>query len=109
MLTRQERLRGRPVSITTIYNLLKLSRGRIAYSLGDATHASPNKNPDIPSLDGVNYINNAFGYPSETRIAAKRLVCIYDKEAARTGMRGWSCAVIIDLGQDAIHLWMTSF
>jgi predicted phosphodiesterase len=29
-------------------------------------------------IDGVIYINNAFGYPSETRIAAKRLKCIYE-------------------------------
>lgn len=32
------------------------------------------------TLDGVGYINNAFGYPSETKIAAKRLVCIYDED-----------------------------
>jgi len=29
-------------------------------------------------IDGVSYINNAFGYPSETRIAAKRLLCIHE-------------------------------
>lgn len=29
-------------------------------------------------IDGVSYVNNAFGYPSETRIAAKRLVCIHE-------------------------------
>lgn len=29
-------------------------------------------------LDGVTYINNAFGYPNETRIAAKRLVSIHE-------------------------------
>jgi len=29
-------------------------------------------------IDGVAYINNAFGYPSETRIAAKRLMCIHE-------------------------------
>lgn len=28
-------------------------------------------------IDGVTYINNAFGYPEETRIAAKQLLCIY--------------------------------
>jgi predicted phosphodiesterase len=28
-------------------------------------------------IDGITYINNAFGYPAETRIAAKRLLCIY--------------------------------
>ncbi|HEX8617963.1 MAG TPA: metallophosphoesterase [Thermoanaerobaculia bacterium] len=30
------------------------------------------------TIDGVTYINNAFGYPSETMIAAKRLKCIYE-------------------------------
>jgi len=30
------------------------------------------------TLDGVTYINNAFGYPQETWIAAKRLVCIHE-------------------------------
>lgn len=29
-------------------------------------------------LDGVQYINNAFGYPAETRIANKQLKCIFD-------------------------------
>ncbi|WP_316187405.1 MULTISPECIES: metallophosphoesterase [unclassified Bradyrhizobium] len=28
-------------------------------------------------LDGVCYINNAFGYPHEMRVASKRLLCIY--------------------------------
>lgn len=28
-------------------------------------------------IDKITYINNAFAYPSETRIAAKKLVCIY--------------------------------
>jgi hypothetical protein len=28
--------------------------------------------------DGVVYINNAFGYPSETHITAKRLVCVFE-------------------------------
>ncbi len=27
-------------------------------------------------LDGIRYINNAFGYPQETRIAHRRLLCI---------------------------------
>jgi predicted phosphodiesterase len=30
------------------------------------------------TIDGVSYINNAFGYPRETRIAAKRLLCIHE-------------------------------
>ena len=29
-------------------------------------------------LDGVTYVNNAFGYPSETRITSKRLMCIHE-------------------------------
>lgn len=29
-------------------------------------------------LDGVSYVNNAFGYPSETRITSKRLMCIHE-------------------------------
>jgi Icc-related predicted phosphoesterase len=28
------------------------------------------------TLQGVQYINNAFGYPSEDRIARKRLLCV---------------------------------
>jgi predicted phosphodiesterase len=38
-------------------------------------HSHVNRRVEI---NGVCYINNAFGYPSETRIAAKRLVCIMD-------------------------------
>jgi predicted phosphodiesterase len=30
------------------------------------------------TVDGVSYINNAFGYPQETRIAAKALMCIHE-------------------------------
>ena len=33
-------------------------------------------------IDGVKYVNNAFGYPHETRIAAKKLVSVYDLAAA---------------------------
>ena len=38
-------------------------------------HSHINRNVTI---GGVNYINNAFGYPSETLITAKRLACIYE-------------------------------
>jgi len=38
-------------------------------------HSHVNRNVLI---DGVCYINNAFGYPSETRITAKQLVCIHE-------------------------------
>jgi predicted phosphodiesterase len=30
------------------------------------------------TIEGVTYINNAFGYPHETRISAKELLCIHD-------------------------------
>lgn len=30
------------------------------------------------TIEGVSYINNAFGYPSETRITSKRLKCIHE-------------------------------
>jgi predicted phosphodiesterase len=30
------------------------------------------------TIDGVSYINNAFGYPSETTITSKRLKCIHE-------------------------------
>ena len=30
------------------------------------------------AIDGVTYINNAFGYPGEERIAARRLLCIHE-------------------------------
>jgi len=33
-------------------------------------------NRDV-TLDGVRYVNNAFGYPGETRIAARALKCIH--------------------------------
>jgi len=33
------------------------------------------------SIDGVRYINNAFGAPSEKRIARKRLFCVWDDGA----------------------------
>lgn len=31
------------------------------------------------TLDGITYINNAFGYPSESGIASKILLCIYEQ------------------------------
>jgi len=38
-------------------------------------HSHVNRDVEI---DGVSYVNNAFGYPSETLITSKRLVCIHD-------------------------------
>ena len=31
------------------------------------------------TIDGICYINNAFGYPHETGIAAKKLICVHDE------------------------------
>jgi hypothetical protein len=31
------------------------------------------------TLEGVSYINNAFGYPQEAHIAAKELLCVYEQ------------------------------
>jgi len=31
------------------------------------------------SIDGTHYVNNAFGYPSETRISSKQLRCIFPR------------------------------
>lgn len=41
-------------------------------------HSHVNRNITI---EGVTYINNAFAYPNEQRIAAKRLRCIYPAES----------------------------
>jgi predicted phosphodiesterase len=38
-------------------------------------HSHVNRNVKI---DGVSYINNAYGYPSETMITSKRLKCIHE-------------------------------
>lgn len=34
------------------------------------------------TLDQIEYVNNAFGYPSEARITRKRLTCVYDSGRA---------------------------
>jgi predicted phosphodiesterase len=39
-------------------------------------HSHVNRDVEI---DGVRYVNNAFGYPRETRIAARRLLCIHER------------------------------
>jgi predicted phosphodiesterase len=32
------------------------------------------------TIDGITYINNAFGYPAERSFCARRLLCIYDSD-----------------------------
>jgi predicted phosphodiesterase len=34
-------------------------------------------------IDGITYVNNAFGYPHETRFAAKRLICVHQVDDAQ--------------------------
>jgi hypothetical protein len=36
-------------------------------------------------LENVTYINNAFGYPRETHIVAKKLMCVFDSERSNGG------------------------
>lgn len=31
------------------------------------------------TLDGVSYVNNAFGYPNETHIAGRKLLCVHER------------------------------
>lgn len=38
------------------------------------------------TLEGITYINNAFGTPHEKRITAKKLLCIYPGEACSTAL-----------------------
>lgn len=40
------------------------------------THVNQSK-----QMHGIHYVNNAFGYPSETRIASKKLRCIFPQAA----------------------------
>ena len=61
-----------PVLGTT---LLEQQLRRLGSRLHVYGHSHLNRKVDI---DGVSYINNAFGYPYETRIAAKRLLCIHE-------------------------------
>ncbi len=34
------------------------------------------------TIAGIHYVNNAFGYPSETRISAKKLQCVFPRSTA---------------------------
>lgn len=47
--------------------------------LGSAIHVYGHSHVNRKvTIDGVLYVNNAFAYPQETRIAAKTLLCIYE-------------------------------
>lgn len=54
------------------------SLGRQVEQLKPAVHVYGHSHVNRAlELDGVYYVNNAFGYPSETRITRKHLHCIY--------------------------------
>lgn len=68
-----------PPALRKIYPVLGSSRlERLIREIGPDIHvyghSHVNRNVII---DGINYINNAYAYPHEERIAAKALQCIY--------------------------------
>ncbi|OGB26465.1 MAG: metallophosphoesterase [Burkholderiales bacterium RIFCSPLOWO2_02_FULL_57_36] len=56
-------------------NLLEVQIRRLKPDIHVYGHSHVNRRVHI---DGISYINNAFAYPRETRIAAKKLVCIHE-------------------------------
>lgn len=71
---------GRPMSVRALDPILGAASVErqlrlLSSSIHVYGHSHINRKVDI---EGVSYINNAFGYPNETRIAAKRLVCIHE-------------------------------
>jgi predicted phosphodiesterase len=55
--------------------LLEQQLRRLNSSMHVYGHSHVNRNV---TLNGVSYVNNAFGYPQETWIASKRLLCIHE-------------------------------
>jgi len=69
-----------PVSKRVVYPVLgtNLLEGQIR-RLTSRIHVYGHSHVNMQvKKDGILYLNNAFGYPDETRIAAKRLVCIHE-------------------------------
>ena len=72
-----------PAEHRRIYPVLGTSRldrhiRRLGASLHVYGHSHVNRHVGI---DGIQYVNNAFGYPRENRIARKQLLCIYENGA----------------------------
>ena len=68
-----------PPKFRVLYPVLGTSRlerqlRRLSSSIHVYGHSHVNNDRTI---DGVRYVNNAFAYPQEHRIAAKRLVCVH--------------------------------
>jgi hypothetical protein len=68
-----------PIKLRSIYPVLGTTRlERQIREIGPDIHiyGHSHVNRDVV-INGVNYINNAFAYPHEDRIAAKALRCVY--------------------------------
>ena len=74
---------GVPPARRMLYPVLGTTRlERQIRRLGSAIHVYGHSHVNRRvTIDGVSYVNNAFGYPSETAIALKRLVCVYDPQS----------------------------
>lgn len=68
-----------PPSTKMLYPILGTTKlERRIRSLGSDIHVYGHSHLNrYRKIDGVTYINNAFAYPRETRIAAKRLLCVH--------------------------------
>ena len=69
-----------PVHQQYLYPILGSRRlGRQVSRLGSDIHAYGHSHVNQRCrIDGVDYVNNAYGYPSETGISRKALISIYD-------------------------------
>lgn len=69
-----------PASSRMLYPILGSTQTDLQLrALGSSLHVYGHShfNREV-KIDGVNYVNNAFGYPSESGIAAKRLLCVHE-------------------------------
>lgn len=69
-----------PISKRIVYPVLGATRlEEQIRRLGPSIHVYGHSHVNMRiKKQGILYINNAFGYPDETRIAAKQLVCIHE-------------------------------
>jgi predicted phosphodiesterase len=70
---------GIPAAARVLYPILGSSQlDRQVRALGASMHVYGHSHVNRQlKIDGVSYINNAFGYPNETAITSKRLMCIH--------------------------------
>jgi predicted phosphodiesterase len=69
-----------PGQVRTLYPVLGSAElDRQLRALGSTLHVYGHSHVNRDTtLDGVRYVNNAFGYPNETGIASRRLLCIHE-------------------------------